>query len=70
MSPKGGDGAKKVGGLAAGIGVGVVTGNPVPAVVAAVDFVGWVYNVWQKANREKTGAEKPSQSVAEIFDRS
>jgi len=68
MSSKGADGAKKVGGLATGIGVVVATGNPVPAVVAAVDFVGWVYDVWHEANRKKTGAEKPTQSVAAIFD--
>jgi hypothetical protein len=68
MSSNGADGAKKVGGLATGIGVVVATGNPVPAVVAAVDFVGWVYDVWHKANRQKTGLEKPTRSVATIFD--
>ena len=45
-------GAGKLAGLAGGIFVGVTTGNPFPAIAAAVDFVAWVNGVWQESNAE------------------
>lgn len=60
-------GAGKLAGLAGGIFVGVTTGNPFPAIAAAVDFVAWVNGVWQESNQKHASSQRPTQTVSEIF---
>ena len=60
-------GAGKIAVLAGGVFVGVTTGNPFPAIAAAVDFVAWVNGVWQESN-QKPPSQRPTRTVSEIFD--
>src|SRR6185437_11123912 len=59
-------GAGKLAGLAGGIFVGVATGNPFPAIAAAVDFVAWVNGVWQESNQKHASSQRPTQTVSEF----
>ena len=48
MADRYASGVGKVAVLAGGIVVGVASGNPFPAIAAAVDFLAWVNGVWQE----------------------
>jgi hypothetical protein len=61
-------GVGKIAVLAGGIVVGVTTGNPFPAIAAAVDFVAWVNGVWQESNQKPASSQRPTQTVSEIID--
>ena len=51
--------------MGVGIGIGVTTGNPLPAISGAIGFSGWLVNRWQEANSYPSSAQQPSASVRE-----
>jgi hypothetical protein len=58
----------KVANAALQMGVAVVGGNPLPAVTGAVSFVGWLYDIRQRADRGDSPSERPTRSVSEQLD--
>jgi len=68
MASRGASGAVKLTRLAVGISLGVATGNPLPAVIGAIDFVGWVYDVWHESSQQSAPSQKPRRTVQAILD--
>jgi hypothetical protein len=51
--------------IGVGIGIGVTTGNPLPAIAGAIGFSGWLVNRCQEANSYPSSAQQPSATVRE-----
>jgi hypothetical protein len=47
------------------MGFAFASGNPLPVVTGAVSFVGWLYDVSQRAGQRESSSEKPTRGLSE-----